>query len=252
MNLIMQFPEQIKQELIDLKNYKDVNKDILIVVKDQFNYFKACVESIVANTKNYNLYVWDNGSNQEVQDYIKSIDCISIRSEENIGFIRPNNELAKLTKSDYIILLNSDTIVMPTWDHALINLLKIKELGAAGYSGGILDETTMGGCQAAYGYNADYIEGWCLALPRSSYEKIGLFDEEHLDFAYCEDSDFCLRLKENELKTYVSYLGLVHHVGHVTVKSVGINNCKSFDKNHEYMKKRWRDKLPKLRSFNIF
>ena len=101
---------EIKYELICESQAIDTNKDILIIVHNQLEYTRQCIESIQANTKNYNLYIWDNNSNKETREYLETLDATLCCSNKNTGFIFPNNALAKLTDSDYIILLNNDTV----------------------------------------------------------------------------------------------------------------------------------------------
>lgn len=247
LELTLDHTQEIIRELSFIKN--DLNKDILIVVKNQLELFEKCIKSIENTTENYTLYIWDNDSNQSTKEFLKTIKNAHIIShDENIGFIKPNNNLIKLGSSPYVILLNSDTIVSPNWDKALIGCLESNpDIGVTGYRGAILNDK-LEGSEIAFGYEADYVEGWCLCFKRDTYNKHGLFDE-NLHFAYCEDADFCLKLKENNFKSYVLHLNLVLHIGHATIKEVGAN-VESFTSNHKYMQQKWLDKLKLLRNFN--
>ncbi len=269
------FLEKYRKEIIEeyshLAKYKDVHKDIFIIVHNQLDYIKRCIESIYSNTDNFSLYIWDNGSDEETTHYLmscpmkyqefipnKNIDITRI--EQNIGFIVSNNTLAKLSKAEYIILLNSDTEVYENWDKALISFLQNhKDVSAVSYLGGFLDEKGMGvpmhlldnACFEGYGYNIDYLHGYCFCLSRQVYKKFGLFDDKNLTFAYCEDSDFSLRLKEANRKIYALHLGLVKHYGNVTIKEVAKTKMpdlqKSFESNHRYLQQRWEKYLKKDR-----
>lgn len=107
------------------------------------------------------------------------------RSEQNVGFIFPNNELAEVGSGDYVICLNSDTKVFPGWDSAMISFLN-DETVQVGYLGGVLDSEGYGHvCQP--GYDIDYVMGWCFCIARRTYNTFGLFNKQ-LRFAYCEDS----------------------------------------------------------------
>ncbi len=250
--------KKIKEELKLAFLFEDEWKDINIVVKDQLSYFKQCIESIQKYTKKYHLYIWDNGSNQETQNYIENliaslelkedsdVKITTCRSEENTGFIYPNNELIALGESPYVILLNSDTKVFENWDKVMVAFLKSNhDVSQVGYWGGFIDEdgTGFGG---GYDYEVDYIPGWCFCIDRKTYDKYGLFNDE-LKFAYCEDSDFSLRLKQSGNKIYSLYSSLVHHYQNKTVISVekekSVNLRETFDYNHEYFRKKWKDYL---------
>ncbi len=231
-----EYAESIQQEI---ESPCDASKDILIVVHNQLDYVKQCIESVEANTKDYTLHVWDNGSNEETRDYLSSKNIKLTVSAENLGFIIPNNRLFSESKSEYVILLNSDTIVSEGWDSAMIGYLKSHtDVGVVGYLGGILNKEGLG-ANAGYGKDIDYVMGWCMCFRRDTVEM--LFDEENLKFAYCEDADFCLRLKEKGLSSYALHVPLVHHYGNKTANQVSKERdiTRTFQDNHLYMQKRW-------------
>lgn len=235
---------EIKEELLIAYECPPIKTDILIVFRNQPKYLDNCLKSIFETSKNFNVYLWDNGSDEATQKIAKSYDVNYHRSEENLGFIIPNNRLAAMGSSPYIILLNSDTMVFEYWDTAMVGILeKNKELGMVGYLGGKLDERMQGDVYFK-GYNCDYICGWALCLPRKLYNEIGLFDEENLKFAYGEDSDLSLRIKEKGYKIYALSSELIWHAGSKTTKEVIFERPKELSKffadNHEYLRKRWK------------
>lgn len=256
--------ERVKEELVVAEaTSKTVWKDILVVVHDQLDYLKVCIDSIFETTHNFHLYLYDNGSRQETQHYIASliysrmpesrVACAisTIRSETNDGFIRPNNDLAELGESPYIILLNSDTKVFENWDRAMIGHLENNpDVAQVGFWGGHLgpDGRGFGG---AHGYDIDYVPGWCFCISRDTYKRHGLFDKDNLQFAYCEDADLSLRLKEAGKKIYALHAPLCHHFQNKTIVAVEqedeIDVRASFDHNHRYIQRRWKDYLQKDR-----
>lgn len=236
--------EEIRQEVTAAILCSKVKKDILVVVKDQLLYVKNCIESIYKNTEDFELYVWDNGSEKETASYLRSIDKPNFhltRVEENAGFIVPNNRLMEQGKSPYVILLNSDTIVYSMWDQALIGWIQHQGDSVVGYMGSKLDQDGKGG-QVFYGSEADYICGWCMCMPRSTCEKHGLFDEVNLQFAYGEDSDFCFRVQEAGGSVYSLHADLVVHFENKTsnqLRSEGHDFSEPFEANHDYIRSRW-------------
>ena len=117
--------QDMLKEMMGAINFIDKEKDILIVIKDQLDYLKICIDSIFKNTNNFNLYLWDNASEQETKNYLellaKKDNVFLFTAEKNLGFLEPNNRLAEKTKSPYLILLNSDTEVKPGWDKLLVS-----------------------------------------------------------------------------------------------------------------------------------
>lgn len=245
--------EEITQDLLRGMSTPDVPKDILIIVKDQLDYMRNCVNSIYEHTQNFNLFVWDNASQPDTKEYLESLqdrpNFHLVRVEKNEGFNEPNNRLAEKTSSPYIILLNSDTEVKAGWDKSMIGFLQENpKVKLVGYGGSNLDENCKGGGPVKFGYDADYVAGWCVCLSRETYNEFGLFDEQNLHFAYCEDSDLSLRIKEAGHKIYVLYADLVLHFENRTVKAVNKDEVfrawfkQVFDNNHAYMRKRWQGK----------
>lgn len=231
-------------------------KDILVVVHDQLDYFRNCVISLRESTTNFNLYVWDNASQPETVAYLDSLmaeyqgldnpnwTLTVVRSEENVGFIKPNNELAAMGSGEYIICLNSDTKVFPKWDLAMMGFLQEHEnVVEVGFGGGLMNPEGQG-FGTDFGHNIDYVQGWCLCLSRKTYEEFGLFNKQLL-FAYCEDADLSLRLKEAGKQIYGLHLLLVYHYQNKTVDQVHaekqIDMESTFAHNHEYMKSRWKN-----------
>ena len=240
-------------------------KDIIIIVRDQLRYFKECIESIKENTSHYTLYIWDNASGPETKKYIEDLQKEHFETkpddwdievwtvEKNQGFIVPNNKMADIGTSDYIILLNSDTKVFKHWDMAMIGWLQQNpDVAQVGYWGGHLGADGVGGC-GDYGYDIDYVTGWCFCISRETYKTHGLFDQENLDFAYCEDSDFSMRLLESGKKIYALHVPLVYHHQNKTIQTVKdegeIDVRATFSHNHEYIRKRWKSYLETGRVF---
>lgn len=239
------FSKEIAEELSCCFKYEESHKDILIVVHNQLDYLKKCISSIQSCTKNFKIFIWDNGSDIETKEWLsQQKDFFIISNPENIGFIIPNNELAKHGNSEYIILLNSDTEVLPNWDSAMISQIQQNKYAQVGYLGGKVDSEGKGKI-FKFGSDLDYVCGWCFCIPRSIYQKYGLFDQENLTFAYCEDSDFSLRLTDSGEKIYALHLGLVIHHENKTIKTVMKEmDCKlSFERNHKFIKKRWKHKF---------
>lgn len=245
---VQRYRDILLEELNCCSRYKKASKDILIVVHDQLPFLKRCISSIRHNTEDYRILLWDNASNQETSNWIKSqSDIVCVRSEENLGFIKPNNRLAEISDADYIVLLNSDTEVIQDWDKAMVSQIQQYDYDQVGYLGGYLD-TNGKGISFGFGNQVDYIPAWCVCLPRRTYLKHGLFDENNLVFAYCEDSDLSLRIIESGGKIYALHLGLCIHHENATINEVSkFMDCEtSYKKNHEFIKFRHGNKLKSI------
>lgn len=243
------FKQEVQNELVIAADARSPTKDIIVVVHNQLKYLKICVDSIRESTQNFCLYIWDNASSREVQEYydelLKTDDgSIKIhRCGKNEGFIYPNNECAKLGKGEFIICLNSDTKVFPNWDRVMTGFLDVNpEVAQVGFWGGHMDAEGRG-FGGDNGYEIDYIPGWCFCIKRETYNQFGLFNE-NLKFAYCEDADLSLRLKSSGRKIYALHAPLVYHYQNRTIEEVHekgeIDVESTFRENHEYLKDRWK------------
>ena len=255
-SFLEKYHTEIAEDLAKCFPYKESTKDIIMIVHNELDYVRLAIDSVISNTSNFNLYVWDNGSDPSVAEYLfdkmysleDNLDknMIVVRSIKNLGFVIPNNNLVKLGSGQYVILLNSDTQVYAGWDRHLIGFLQNNpDYLEVGYQGGILDETGLG-IDASLGNDIDYICGWCACFARNTYNAFGLFDDK-FEFAYFEDADFSLRLKKDGHKIYALHLATAHHFGNKTIKTVQKSGnefvCQTFQKNHEYMKKKWSECL---------
>lgn len=238
------YGDDIKRELVATSKYERAGKDILIVTHNELPLLQQCVQSIRDHTEDYHIYVWDNGSESDVWEWLNQQADISVtRSENNEGFIIPNNRLATQGKNPFVILLNNDTVVYDGWDRAMIAHCQ-QGFAQVGYVGGWLNEEGKGAC-FGWGSEVDYIPGWCFTIPRIVYDGFGLFDEKNLTFAYGEDADLSLRLTEAGAKILALHLDWVYHYENVTIKTVQQKlDCKaSFEANHAFLRGRHGKRL---------
>lgn len=200
---------------------------------------KACLESLKAVKANsnfkFNVILLDNASKDPLK--IKNLpdNFELIRSDSNLGFTGGNNLAIKFAlnkyNSDYVLLLNNDTLVEPDFlkhlykaakDNPKAGLInpKIyfeknyeffkedylpKDKGKViWYGGGSIDWRHLsadhrGVDEVDYGQfdlpqEVDFATGCCLLIPRQVIEIVGPLDEAL--FLYSEDVDYSLRVKK--------------------------------------------------------
>jgi GT2 family glycosyltransferase len=177
------------------------------------NIFKSCLNSTL-NLKydNYEVIVVNNGSSDRtkeiLQDYEKDIKIINLT--RNIGFANANNIAYERSKSEFILLLNSDAIPEQDSLNELIKMGKRERIGAIGgiqvnYNKNRI--TSLGGLCDIYGnwivskdrINIDevkesyysYIPVSFLLIKRKTIGNI-LFPKEF--FISVEDVELCFRI----------------------------------------------------------
>lgn len=88
---------------------------IIIVSYNTEQLIDECIASIYSSENNfsYEIIVVDNNSTDCTVKKLseKYPDIIIIKNTENLKFAKANNQAASIAKGDYLLLLNSDTIV---------------------------------------------------------------------------------------------------------------------------------------------
>lgn len=153
---------------------------------------------------------------------------VLIKNRENHGFAGGNNVgmryALKNLNPDFLLLLNNDTVVDPSFLDELLNQVgnagiagskiyfyhdrdliqslgfKIKwsrgEMVSVGYMG--RDESKSRDGSKDYGNDLDAVSGCSMLIRREVLDEIGLFNEKC--FLYYEDTDICLRAKRAGFK----------------------------------------------------
>ena len=75
---------------------------------------------------NLEVVVVDNNSTDNTIDFLTKNypSVIIIKLDSNKGFAAPNNIAAKITKGDFLLFLNNDTIVTPNFISEMIEVIK--------------------------------------------------------------------------------------------------------------------------------
>lgn len=180
-----------------------------------------CLQSLQQQTwQNFTIIVVDNGSDDDSATYIAEhfphIHLIAL--PENIGYAGGVNyalPVALAQQSEYIVLLNSDTLVPNDFVASAVSAMEQQpEVGIATPKIRYTDEPDMlwgiGGAMLpawliVYGMHEqdsgqydhislDFVFGCAMIIRRVVLERIGGLDERF--FVYYEDVDLCLRSKQ--------------------------------------------------------
>ncbi|MEM3290539.1 MAG: glycosyltransferase [Candidatus Micrarchaeaceae archaeon] len=229
-----------KRKIPEIKLEKPI--DIIIPVYNGVQFLEPLFESIKKNTLiPYRMIVCnDKSSDVLVKEYLykfknanPNIQLIIIENEENLGFVKTVNKLAKLTKNHFVIL-NTDTEVPPHWLERIIYPILTKDHVASvtplTNSGTIcsfpnccvdnpmfenLDVTTLDSYFQYVDFEKSYVEtptgvGFCMAINRDAYKKVGDFDEIY-GKGYGEENDWCMRAKKKGYLNIIATNLFVYH-----------------------------------------
>ncbi len=203
--------------------------EIIVCVHDALADVQRCLESVVQHTTApYGLILVDDGSAAATRDYLAAFsaqhEAVLLRNEQALGYTFAANQGLRHTTADYVILLNSDTIVTPEWlDRLIACAASSAQIGLAGplsnaatwqsipevqangnWALNVLPEglsaAEMGELVARYAAavypSMPFLNGFCLLIRRQVIEQIGYFDEDTFGPGYGEENDYCLRARQ--------------------------------------------------------
>ena len=212
---------------------------ICIVTWNRLKLLKKCLASIESNTvyPNYKIIVYSNACTDGTQDYLKKIAknndrIVTIFSEQNEVFVRPNNKMMQLMPKNDVVLLNNDIQVTKNWlcalqkaaysasDYGIVGAKilypdgRLQEFGSELFSDGTGHNIGKGDDPSRKKYKrlkeVGYVSACTMYIKRSTIDTIGVFDEAFHP-CYCEDSDYCYTAKEYGLKTVVTPDSIIYH-----------------------------------------
>lgn len=199
-------------------------------------YLEGCLSSLMKGTVVPHVILVDNastdGSRQLAEEkFGKKIEIIAF--EENTGFCKAVNAGIRAASTEYVLLLNNDTVAEPEMVSCLQEALE-REPGAFSVAAKMINMNETGKLDGAgdlysalgWAYargkdkpvgcyeNAGRIFSACAGAAiyrRSVFEEIGYFDEEH--FAYLEDMDIGYRANIYGFKNLYEPKARVLHAG---------------------------------------
>lgn len=223
---------------------------VIIPAKDNWEYTRLCLDSLVRYTDiPYELVLIDNGSSAPFTDQLKNwkrknngISLKYLRSHKNLGFAGGCNQGIQVSKGDFIIILNNDTVVTPGLFSTLLKpLIEAEEVGMTGpvsnfvagdqmISTSGLDFSEPGKVNVdkiiklAKRIRSDFkgeiiptnkLIGLCLAMRRETLIAIGGFDERFYPGNF-EDVDYSIRAIRRGFKLVVCRDAFLYHFGNKT------------------------------------
>ncbi|TRZ53920.1 glycosyltransferase family 2 protein [bacterium] len=261
---------------------------IIIVSFNTKDVLTHCINSVVKFTKgiDYEIIVVDNGSKDGSFERIKELEkkypqVSLIDAKTNIGFGKANNLGSKKAKGEYLLFLNSDTLI---FDNAIRESLdNLKKIPGAGIytckllntnkttqaSGGhlptlgnvfawqfFIDDLPLIGRLipsfhpqlASYDRDRqmDWVTGAFMIIPKKVFDEVGGFDENI--FMYTEEMELCFRINKLGYSTVYQNSPSIIHLGGASGGSVlaitgEVKNMLYFWKKHKPV---WQLPLIKL------
>lgn len=214
---------------------------IIVVNYNTQELLAQCLESIYRKMShlNYEILVVDNASSDGSADMVKQRfpEVKLIENHKNLGFATANNQALRQAEGKHILLLNSDTIALPSTVEMMRDFISHNPMvGAVGckilnpdftveatarrfprplnalfgrksvltklfpknrFSGAYLACLNV---NSEIPFEVDWVSAACMMVKREIIEEVGLLDEDF--FMYWEDADWCYRIKAAGWKIY--------------------------------------------------
>src|SRR5689334_20904410 len=114
-----------------------MDASVVIINYNTFDLTSNCIRSVIQYTTggSYEIILVDNASTErDARDFLKEFPQLRlIKSEVNGGFAHGNNLGVEIAKGEYILLLNSDTVLREDSIFKCLNFMKEgQNIGVAG------------------------------------------------------------------------------------------------------------------------
>jgi GT2 family glycosyltransferase/polysaccharide pyruvyl transferase WcaK-like protein len=220
--------------------------DVIICVHNALGDVQRCLNSLLNYTTiPYKLHLINDGSDAATSMYLSEFaskyGSVLLTNDSQVGYTKAANTGLRNSCGEFVLLLNSDTIVSSRWLEKLLECAciddKIGIVGplsnAAAYQSvpftknekhQWVTNTLPAGLSPALADaiverlsrrefpRVPFLNGFCLLLKREVISKIGYFDEEAFPLGYGEEIDFCLRAGKAGLELAVADHAYVFHV----------------------------------------
>ena len=225
-----------------------IELSIIIISYNTAPITKNCLDSIKKSLEKssigYEIIVVDNAStDQSIQtlqilkrSHLTTLQLIM--NNKNVGFARANNQAVQIAQGQYLLFLNSDTVVLNDAIETLLKVYKQNENNIQFLGGKLFnkDNTPQPSAGPFYTlpvvfgalflrgdywgltrYSPDkltevnWISGACILTKKEYFQKIGGFDEDI--FMYMDEIDLLYRAKKAGYRVWFTPLARFIHLG---------------------------------------
>lgn len=223
----------------------DLDVDIVVCIHNALEDVKACLSSIVANTRPpYRLILVDDGSRDDTKQYLENFAAAQgatlLRSDRAGGYTWAANRGLRASSAPWTVLLNSDTIVPFGWIDELLKIGESDEkIGIVGPSSNTASwqsapllfnedgdwadnpllpnvdvqdmQRLVSSVAPPQGIDLPFLNGFAFMIRRPLIDDIGIFDEETFGAGYGEENDLCIRARQAGWKLIFAPNAYVFH-----------------------------------------
>ena len=213
-----------------------MNIPFVNVVILTWNHLKdtiECLDSVyVSDYPNYRIVIVDNASTDSTVEYVKEnySQVKIIQNPENLGYAEGNNVGIRYSldhKTDYIFILNNDTVIQPDTIRLLVEDLETNPQAIAVapksyyydnpekvyFAGGKINpDGTVAHIKndiTGEGYETDWLNGCAIMFRTKSLHNIGTFDSKY--YLLFEDTDWSIRARQSGYSLRIVPQTIIRH-----------------------------------------
>jgi hypothetical protein len=260
---------------------RGIDLSIIIVSWNSEKDISACLSSIEKAKQNLNaeVFVVDNSSSDGTVGIVESNfhGVNMIKNSNNAGFAKANNQAISISKGEYVLILNPDTILNENSLTDSIEYMKQNsEIGVLGCAIHNPDGSqqfsvrkfptlvsqilvlcklhnffpNLWPIKKYFALNFDYtkdqvvdqVMGAFMLISRSCLNKVGLLDENF--WIWFEDVDYCKRVKNAGLQVvYSPKMSIIHNQSQSFARLFAVKEQKIFNKSLLYYMKKHNGNL---------
>lgn len=247
--------------------------DVVIPVYNALEFTKDCLASIQRHNDGLRVrsFVVNDGSDAETTQWLREFcadkpDFVLKEHEVNKGYTNAVNTGLMASTAEFVITLNSDTVVTNGWLTGMIRCMRSDErIGICGPLSNAAswqnipvlyaDDGTFAINDIPHGLTADelaelvaetsardyprtsFVNGFCYMIKRAVVDAIGFMDPINFPIGYGEENDYCIRAADAGFQLAYADDAYVFHAksksfGHGTRKQLGRDGAKALRTKH--------------------
>ncbi|MBX9748043.1 MAG: glycosyltransferase family 2 protein [Roseococcus sp.] len=228
---------------------------VILPIYNGHEEVKQCLHALrAAATGPMQVVMVDDGSRDFTAEMLRAEAAadprfVLHRRDINRGYTKSINEGVLLTGADWVVVLNSDTLVPPGWLDRLHAAARARP--GTGMVGPLSNAATWQSIPAAKRPDGSWstndmieprhlhrmqaildrvserafpefpvLNGFCTMIAREVFQAIGLYDEDAFPMGYGEETDLCLRARRAGFRLTLADDGFVYH--HKSVSFGGV------------------------------
>lgn len=246
---------------------------VIIPVYNGFNFLLSLTQTLFEYSPEDTQYIFIDDASPDprvnifLQEEIASRNnCMVLRNESNLGFVKTVNTAAKHVTTPYFVLLNTDVLVPQYWlERIVAPFLQNKKIASVtpftnsgvyfsypirGIDNVIPKETTYEELDTAFAKLSSTINsectihsgvGFCMAINKACWDTIGPLDEEAFTRGYGEECDWCMRAISKQWRNVLVPNLFVYHAHGGSFTS--LEKQRLIDEHSKILQDRWPQQM---------